>query len=67
MGNIWNSPADEYQEVGRSGVRFAGSQDILDAMDALFGYDGTQEFFKDNLFEVTNYKSTKLQITTTLF
>jgi len=36
-------------------------------MDDLFGYDGTQEFLKDNLFEVTNYKSTKLQVTTTLF
>ena len=66
-GNIWNSPANEYQEVGRSTVRFAGTADILAAMDALFGFDGTQEFLKDNLFEVKNYKTYPLQITTIYF
>ena len=58
IGSVWNTPAEEYQEVGRSSVRYAGAQDIFAAMDALFGFDGTQDFLKDNLFEVTNYKIT---------
>ena len=66
-GNIWNSPANEYQEVGRSTVRFAGTADILAALDALFGFDGTQEFLKDNLFEVKNNKTYTLQVTTIYF
>ena len=48
-------------------MRFAGTADILAAMDALFGFDGTQEFLKDNLFEVKNYKTYPLQVTTIYF
>ena len=57
-GGVWNPPAEEYQDVGRSSVRYAGTEDIIAAMDNLFGFDGTQDFLKDNLFEVTNYKTT---------
>ena len=58
-GNIWNGPAKEYKEVGRASVQFAGTEEILTAMDELFGYDGTRDFLKDNLFEV---KTTKLKV-----
>ena len=48
----WNTPADSDQEIGRSSQRFDNSVDVLTALDALFGLEGTQEFLKDNLFEV---------------
>ena len=40
------------QGVARSGGRVNGSQDIIAALEGLFGADGTQDFLKDNLFEV---------------
>ena len=57
VGRVWNRPAEEYQDVGRSSVRYAGTEEVIAAMDTLFGFDGTQDFLKDNLFEVTNYKT----------
>ena len=55
-GNIWNSPANKYKEVGRASVQFAGPEESLTALDELFGYDGTIDFLKDNLFEVKTTK-----------
>ena len=55
-GNIWNSPANKYKEVGRASVQFLGTEESLTALDELFGYDGTIDFLKDNLFEVKTTK-----------
>ena len=51
----WHSLVCSYRQAGPAQLRFAATGEVIAALDDLFGYDGTLEFLKDNLFEVFKF------------